>query len=364
MDSPLKETNNNTISKRTSCKDYASERIKHYIRSEQLQPGASLPTIRALSEHLDISRDSAWRALKTLKDEKWLRSTSNRRYCIADEVYSEILQSLRVRAAFTGGKYISFSGFRRLALEIQDQCNHRNLSLSTSLVPLNSKPPKKIWDDCDILLVASNCSAQLLKHYNDFPIPVIGLDADYSDRYRANIVTDHHLGGRMAAERLIRQNSRKACVVYFEGSKENPRIQPRIDGFRQAWLESGRNDQDLSITGIKWSQNNFQVALSVQQHLKDSKCAQDLFITNGELATTYLEVLDYLDVSIPSDIKLLGYDGSKIGRSTIPPMTTIQQDMETIARIAVTNIEQYSSTPGVKNELIRIAPTLIERDSG
>ena len=92
------------------------------------------------------------------------------------------------------------------------------LPLGIELVPLDTKPPKRVWDNCDVLLIDSDSSRGILKHFAKFKVPVIGLDAEYSDRYHLNIVTDHHMGGRMVAERLLEKGSKKACMVYFQNA--------------------------------------------------------------------------------------------------------------------------------------------------
>ena len=351
------------VPQKNNRRDSATEQIKHYIRSRQLKPGELLPPVRALSEYFGYSRDATWRALKNLREENWIRAKANRRYVVADEVYTQILRSIKIHAIFCGENYIQFTGFRRLADQLKAKSTYHNFHLNISLNPHKSSIPNSIWENSDVLLVDSDSSRKLLEKFNKFPIPVIGLDADYSDRYYANIVTDHHLGGRIAAERLIKRGAKKAQICFFGGSENNPRVEPRIAGFREAWLEAGLSEKDLSFIKNQWCENHFEIALKLHKQLTKTPVDHSLFVTDGRLAATYLQVLDYLKYEIPAKIKLVGYDGLQIGSTTNPPMTTIQQNMEQIAETAIKLIADYPEIHKEQHRVIRITPSLIARKS-
>jgi DNA-binding LacI/PurR family transcriptional regulator len=344
-------------------RDEASDQIKHFIRTHQLAPGARLPTVRKLSEHFEITRDAVWRALRQLQKEEWLEVLPNKRYVISDQLYSRILRSIRVKAVFSGKGYIYFSGFRRLADALSRECRYHNIDLRIELVAPLEKPEPAVWENCDLLMIDSDSSGGLLSAFESFPVPVIGLDANYSDRYQANIVTDHHLGGRITAEAMLKKGVREAVVVYHQGSENNPRVAPRIDGFRQTWLESGRPLGSLSMVPIAWSRSSFEIALNVKDYLEQTPARGSYFVTDGRLATSFLEVLAYQKVAVPEAVGVIGYDGAQRGELTDPPMTTIQQDMERIAQSAVGWITQISSGERATGVLERIAPVMIERGS-
>lgn len=349
----------------TNRKHHAEEAIKHYIQSHRLQPDEKLPSIRALSEHLDISRDSTWRALQALQDEGWVNSLPNRRYVVSEAVYTEILRSLKIRVLFAGDKFIHFGGFRRLSDTLGQLCRFNNLQLATSLVPVGGSIDASVWDSCDVLLVDSDTSAQLLQQFKDFPVPVIGLDAAYSDRYYANIVTDHMSGGSMVADYMIAHGAQKVCVPYFRASDANPRVKSRINGFTQTWLESGRSEDSITTVPIPWSANNFQLSLNVKEYLEAADILPYYFVSDGRLAVSFLEMCDYLSISIPDEVKLIGYDGTQVGETTVPPMTTIQQHMEQMAEEVVDMIINMPHSDSMENNstIIRLKPHLVVRGS-
>lgn len=351
------------ISPEANRRDAASDQIKHFIRANRLGPGSRLPTVRKMAEHFAITRDAVWRALRQLQKEEWLEVLPNKRYTVSEKLYSRILRSIRVKAIFSGEGYIYFSGFRRLADSLSRECRYHNIDLHINLLPLSSSPEEKVWENCDLLMVDSDSSRAFLKTFTQFPVPVIGLDANYSDLYRANIVTDHHLGGRIAAEAMIKRGDRSAVVVYHHGSENNPRIGARLDGFRQAWLESGRPAESIVVVPIAWSRSSFEISLKVQEYLVKNPASGSYFVTDGRLATNFLEVLAYQGVAVPSTVSIIGYDGAQRGELTDPPMTTIQQDMDRIAVSAVRHIQEIAAGSDEIKILERIPPVLVTRAS-
>jgi DNA-binding LacI/PurR family transcriptional regulator len=362
MDLPLAKHSPPTVSQKLTGRDLICAELKHYIRAHRIHPGEMLPPLRALSEHFKSSRDIVWRALRQLQEEGWIQARSSRGYEVSEGVYSRILQSLQVKVLLTGTNFINFTGYRRLADALARECRYHNMELVIELLPLDGKPDKSIWKGCDVLLAGSNASSSLLRHCKEFKVPVIGLDAEYSDRYHINVVTDHYTGGRLVAERLLKRNSSRACVVHFENP--HARIRARIEGFKQVWLEAGKAEESLTQHIVQWSPNNFDIALNVREDFRsfDGKC--DLFVTDGNLALTCLDVFSHLGFSVPGDFKLIGYDGAQLGELTNPPMTTIQQNMEQIAAVAVARMNDcFKPHPGTA-EVVRIPPTLVERVSG
>ncbi|MEY4488958.1 MAG: hypothetical protein RIQ79_1466 [Verrucomicrobiota bacterium] len=352
-----------SISPEANRRDAASDQIKHFIRSNRLGPGERLPTVRKMSEHFEITRDAVWRALRQLQKEEWLEVLPNKRYTVSEKLYSRILRSIRVKAVFSGEGYIYFSGFRRLADALSRECRYNNIDLHIDLLPLGKAPEASVWESCDILMMDSDSSRAFLKTFEKFPVPVIGLDANYSDLYKANIVTDHHLGGRIAAEAMLRKGSREAVMVYHAGSENNPRVGARIDGFRQTWLEGGRSIESITLVPIEWSRSSFEIALKVQAYLEKIPASGSYFVTDGRLATNFLEVLAYQRVAVPDTVGLIGYDGAQRGELTDPPMTTIQQDMDRIALSAVRWIREIASGKDETKVLERIAPVMVTRAS-
>jgi hypothetical protein len=351
------------IGPEASRREAAAEQIKHFIRANRLEPGERMPTVRQMSARFGITRDSVWRALRQLHEEGWLEVLPNKRYATSKKLYTQILRSISVRALFTGKGYIYFSGFRRLADALTRLSRYHNIDLHIELLPLKTKPDPGVWEGCDLFMVDSDCSGPLIEAFRDFPVPVIGLDADHNERFHANIVTDHHQGGRMAAEAVLLRGAEETSILTHAGSEGNPRVAARIEGFREAWLEAGKPEDSLAVVAIPWSESSFEIALNVQAYLESNRVHGTYFVNDGRLANGFLEVLAYRGIAVPGDVAVIGYDGAQRGELTDPPMTTVQQDMERIAHSAIGWVHKITKGHEGTGMVERVPPLLVKRGS-
>ena len=60
-----------------------------------------------------------------------------------------------------------------------------------------------------------------------------------------------------------------------------------------------------------------------------------IFTSDDLTAILTMKVAKQLDMSIPDDLKIIGYDGTKFIENYFPQLTTIQQPVQEIARLTV-----------------------------
>ena len=74
-----------------------------------------------------------------------------------------------------------------------------------------------------------------------------------------------------------------------------------------------------------------------------------------------MRVLAEQGLSVPGDVKVIGYDGLLLGEHTMPPLTTIAQDLEqgaeNLVNIAIQRIA------GEEIHSVILQPRLLERES-
>ncbi|NVY96992.1 substrate-binding domain-containing protein [Lactobacillus sp. DCY120] len=63
-----------------------------------------------------------------------------------------------------------------------------------------------------------------------------------------------------------------------------------------------------------------------------------MFAINDNIALDLLETLPTLKKSIPSDIKVIGFDDSSIARHCYPKLSSVRQDTQKIADLAVASL--------------------------
>jgi LacI family transcriptional regulator len=170
---------------------------------------------------------------------------------------------------------------------------------------------------------------------------------------------DHHLGGGLAAKRLLKAGHRRiACIT---GPARKADANERQSGFEAALAKAGLDPSDL----IKLEGNyTYESGAICMEKLWQAHSGQftAVFCGNDEMAVGVMFKLIELGVRIPEDISIIGYDNANLAAHTFPKLTTVSNPMSDIARNAASYIRNicYKQTNKVQN---RFKPKLIERDS-
>jgi LacI family transcriptional regulator len=84
-------------------------------------------------------------------------------------------------------------------------------------------------------------------------------------------------------------------------------------------------------------------------------CASDV-IAHGVLME-----LNKLDLRVPQDISVVGFDDMPLAKYTVPPLTTIRQDRLSVGKSACIAMEQIMD--GIAVSRLLLTPELIVRES-
>ena len=166
--------------------------------------------------------------------------------------------------------------------------------------------------------------------------------------------TDNRFGGRLAAEHLLAGGARKLA---FLGDTTGIEIAERLDGVQEA------------------ARNGHASLLHLPCHLSDEVMERELrgqLARHGEeidgivaasdlIAMTAMKVLREMGKSIPGDIQVIGFDDLPLAAQTMPPLTTVRQDIARGARAIVANLAaRIAGKPG---KTLVMEPLLIERQT-
>ncbi|MEB3363221.1 substrate-binding domain-containing protein [Lactobacillus sp. R2/2] len=70
-----------------------------------------------------------------------------------------------------------------------------------------------------------------------------------------------------------------------------------------------------------------------------------MFATNDSLAVNIILAARDINVNVPKDLKVIGFDDAPIAQYSVPELTTIHQDVQTIAKIACTKLIEQVTKP-------------------
>lgn len=153
--------------------------------------------------------------------------------------------------------------------------------------------------------------------------PLVVWGASGAEMRHCSVGSDNVLGGTLAARHLIAQGCSRLAFV---GNPVGPEIVQRLEGARLAAREAGLAHPLAVIPALmepEAAHATISTWLDAQQERPDGLvCASDV------LAMCALRVLAERGIAVPGDIRVTGYDDLMLAAQTVPPLTTVNQQIE------------------------------------
>jgi DNA-binding LacI/PurR family transcriptional regulator len=166
--------------------------------------------------------------------------------------------------------------------------------------------------------------------------------------------TDNRLGGRMAAERL---NAAGARRIAFVGDTTPIEFAARFAGAEDVAQRMGAD-----IVALPTHLSPDRASDEIARHLAAADGRIDgIFAATDTLAALCLTALRDRGIAVPDTVRLVGFDDLPIARQTVPPLTTVRQDIAAGARGMVQLLLRRLA--GEETESLVLPPQLVIRQS-
>jgi len=189
-------------------------------------------------------------------------------------------------------------------------------------------------------------------------LPVVLVDAYHP--LLTSLVVNNVEGAYQAVKCLIEQGHRR--IGYINGITEGDfrfnTSNDRYAGLHRALGEAGILYEPNLVLTAEWNrQGGRQAAL---QLLTRPNRPTAIFATSDIQAIGVLEAARSLNLSVPTDLSVIGFDGIEL--SEILELSTVQQPMQYMGEVGAQKlIAQIESTADAAPELIRVQPSLVLR---
>ena len=185
--------------------------------------------------------------------------------------------------------------------------------------------------------------------------PVVGLDVDC-------ITVDRRHGAYIATKHLIERGHVRIAMLHGD---PNSVIQGKIQGYQEALEENGiQVDEKLMIRfggsgGPKDGYDAMKTLLSRKAGLTA------VFCNNDQLAFGAMRAILEAGLRIPEDIAVVGFDNISLSAYAPVPLTTVQQPVEEIGRLATELLFQRieGTNTATPKQMIAVKPSLVVRES-
>lgn len=266
---------------------------------------------------------------------------------LRNSYYSEILRQILKSYSTYGYKFLVFNGDDRKETERQY---------------LNELMSYKIEG---LLVMSHTLSSQELAALN---IPIVSIERE--NEFISSVNCDNYMGAVQAVSLLAKHS----CDVFIHintPTAENLPSYQRISGFRDFCEEHQLpyqiifHDSEIGSDEQKEDMKNILEQLESQYPGK----RKGVFFSNDNDANEFLKLLIRKYKKLPSDYRIIGYDGAPISRDAIYSITTVGQQIDEIVaeamRLLILQMNERKKRKPLPMEPIHkiITPILYRRET-
>lgn len=356
-----------------------SDELRQSIRTGLYGSGDRLPTEAELAGRYNASRTTVIRALRDLEDEGLL----TRRQGSGSFATPKASSSPHERRLFglivpgvTHDQQL-FSIFPAITEELSVLCHDvgAGLLMGSRMDSASNSSPTRMVAVAEQMLthrvdgvflvpqhmtdIGRDVNHQVTQTLSDRGVAMVLLDRDIVDfpqRSRFDLVSvDNHRGGYLLGHHLISQGRRRLAFVSGEDCTSS--ISARAQGAELAMREAGLAvEQDWRSAGTYDSQ-------SFVDNLLRTRSPDGIICANDAIAAIVMRHLAALNVSVPDDVAVVGFDNTPVAPMLPTPLTTIRQPTQSLAKTALRLMLDRIESPDAPERHVLTGCELIVRKS-
>lgn len=187
-------------------------------------------------------------------------------------------------------------------------------------------------------------------------IPLITMER-FMEHGTSSVECDNFQGGRLAARHLIEKGCKRLLAFTGVRGVSMPADQ-RFRGFGEVCREKGVECWEVPMDAQVY--NTLEYGELIERELDAYPQVDGIFAGSDVIAAQVIQVCGRRHISIPGQIKVVGFDDARIASLTTPGITTIHQPISEMAHLAVSLIVSVREGKMVPSRTV-LPVTLVER---
>lgn len=258
------------------------------------------------------------------------------------------------------GQHISDPFFITMLGLLADELTEKGYDLVLSrVIPTDGDWLDRFVDsgrvDGVIVIGQSNQEAVLDKVAERYK-PLVVWGGYSAGQVHCSVGSDNRAGGDLATTHLIDRGCRHLA---FFGDPNAMEFRLRLEGCRDAMRRAGLAE-DIKVFPTNLISETAHPDIAQFLGAAENR-PQGIVAAADIIAMTTLRVLAELNISVPDDIKVIGYDGLALSEHTFPQLSTIRQDLTTGAHSLVDMLLRRIG--GEETASVILQPELVARNS-
>lgn len=208
-----------------------------------------------------------------------------------------------------------------------------------------------------LLIAPSGEKYEEIERLHNNGLPVVCIDRYFDGLDIPYVATDNYAGAFSATEELTKRGHKN--IVCIQGNMESSPNQQRVKGYTEALKKA--NITQTTILGDAFSMENGYIETMLL--LKGKNVPTAIFTLSNTIAFGCMKALKEENIRIPEDISLITFDNSPYFDFLKTPLSSIQQPLSEISKIAVKILMAKIKGEQIQSTQIFLNPEIIIRDS-
>ncbi|MCT1905240.1 LacI family DNA-binding transcriptional regulator [Oceanobacillus sojae] len=211
------------------------------------------------------------------------------------------------------------------------QENYKVLICNSQNNPENEKKYLEMLRRNQVEGVIVNSMNETFMEYNIPELHVVSIDRRINENIPV-ISCDNYNGGKQAVQKLIDENCRN--ILFIGGTNNKRLIDLDADKRYRAYLDLLDQYKIPPLTlDLDFTLSYAEKYEKIKAFLSQNTFIDGIF-SDDTSAVIALNIANDLDISIPEDFKIVGFDGATLTLHQVPELTTVQQPIKKIAELS------------------------------
>lgn len=195
----------------------------------------------------------------------------------------------------------------------------------------------------------------------DFSLPYVVLDGDLNGTPHDSVVIDQREGA-VALMRHLTAVCRMQRVVFVGGHETNIDTRTRFDAYQTVLSEAGLSIGNTDVHFLDYQYDTaYNFALRHIRTWAGPRAA--VFAANDEMAAGILSAASAMNIAVPRELAIVGFDDTRIATMTRPNLTTVRVPMSEMGARAIDLLCSRIADAERPTARITLQPELIVRES-
>ena len=205
-----------------------------------------------------------------------------------------------------------------------------------------------------VVVIGQSDQFERIEEVADGYLPMVVWGNHQEGQRHCVVGTDNRLGGKLAAEKLVAAGARN---IAFLGDTQPIEFAARFGGAKDIAAKMG-----VTIRALSTHLSADRMGGEIARHLRKIQGEVDgIFAATDAIAVACLKELREHEIDVPGEMKIVGFDDLPIARQTVPPLTTVRQDIAAGAKGLVDLLMRRLG--GEDTESLILPPHLITRET-